>query len=135
MTWFRLLDPDVEKKLRGWPWLGLLPGVFEFVETAGVALLLHSGQPGQSLGLWPAVPGTPLKCSGAVPALSLPVFAEVRGLRQGRLQGRPWYDLAVAPGDSLSGESERPPPDLTAIDKKFMGSVQEPEKRDACQLR
>jgi hypothetical protein len=32
--------------------------------------------------------GTPLKWFGAV--LSLLVFAEVRGLRRRRLQGRPW---------------------------------------------
>ena len=111
VTWFRLLDPDVEAKLRGWPWLGLLPGVFDFVETTGVALLLHSEQPGQSPGLWLAVLGTPLKWFGAVLAVSLLVFAEVRGLRRRRLQGRPWYDLSAAPKAGLSGVRERLPPD------------------------
>jgi hypothetical protein len=111
VTWFRLLDPDVDAKLRGWPWLGLLPGVFDLIETTGVALLLRSEQPGQSPGLWLAVLGTPLKWLGAVLALSLLVFAEVRGLRQRRLQGRPWYDLSAAPKAGLSGESERLPPD------------------------
>ena len=111
VTWFRLLDPDVEAKLRGWPWLGLLPGVFDFVENTGVALLLHSEQPGQSPGLWLAVLGTPLKWFGAVLALSLLVFAEVRGLRRRRLQGRRWYDLSAAPKAGLSGESERLPPE------------------------
>jgi hypothetical protein len=111
VTWFRLLDPDVEAKLRGWPWLGLLPGVFDFVETTGVALLLHSEQPGQSPGLWLAVLGTPLKWFGAVLALLLLVFAEVRGLRRRRLQGRPWYDLSAAPKAGHSGERERLPPD------------------------
>lgn len=110
VTWFRLLDPDVEAKLRGWPWLGLLPGVFDIVETTGVALLLHSGQPGQSPGLWLAVLGTPLKWFGAVLALSLLVLAELRGLRRRHLQGRPWYDLTPAPRGGLSGKSERLPP-------------------------
>jgi hypothetical protein len=111
VTWFRLLDLDVEAKLRGWPWLGLLPGVFDFVETTGVALLLHSEHPGQSPGLWLAVLGTPLKWFGAVLALSLLLFAEVRGLRRRRLQGRPWFDLSAAPKAGLSGESERLPLD------------------------
>ncbi|MBN2036422.1 MAG: hypothetical protein JW768_06735 [Chitinispirillaceae bacterium] len=111
VTWFRLLDPDVDTKLRGWPWLGLLPGVFDFVETTGVAFLLHSEQPGQSPGLWLAVLGTPLKWFGAVLALSLLVVAEVRGLRRRRLQGRPWYDLSAAPREGLFGESEQLPPD------------------------
>jgi hypothetical protein len=111
VTWFRLLDLDVEAKLCGWPWLGLLPGVFDFVETTGVALLLHSEHPGQSPGLWLAVLGTPLKWFGAVLALSLLLFAEVRGLRRRRLQGRPWFDLSAAPKAGLSGESERLPLD------------------------
>jgi hypothetical protein len=100
VTWFRLLEPDVEAKLRGWPWLGLLPGVFDFIETIGVTLLLHSEQPGQSLGLWLAVLGTPLKWLGTLLVLLLLGFAEVRGLRRRLQQGRPWYDLS-------SGESER----------------------------
>ena len=100
VTWFRLLEPDVEAKLRGWPWLGLLPGVFDFIETIGVTLLLHSEQPGQSLGLWLAVLGTPLKWLGTFLVLLLLGFAEVRGLRRRLQQGRPWYDLS-------SGESER----------------------------
>lgn len=93
VAWFRLLDLDVDGKLHGWHWLGLVPGAFDLVENIGVALLLRSGQPGHSPGLWLAVLGTPLKWLGAVAALSLLVFAEVRGLRQRRLQGRPWYDL------------------------------------------
>ncbi len=77
VTWFRLLDPDVEAKLRGWPWLGLLPGLFDLVETTGIALLLHSEQPGQSPGLWMAVAGTPLKWFWVAFALSLLLFAEL----------------------------------------------------------
>jgi len=111
VIWFRLLEPDVDTKLRGWPWLGLLPGVFDFVETTGVALLLHSDQPGQSPGLWLAVLGTPLKWFGAALALSLLVVAEIRGLRRRRLQGRPWYDLAAAPRAGFSGERGQLPPD------------------------
>jgi len=112
VTWFRLLDPDVGGKLRGWPWLGLLPGIFDFIENVGVALLLHSGHPGQNPGLWLAVLGTPLKWLGAIVALSLLVFAEVRGLRRRRLQGRPWYDLSAVSGAGLSGENEQLPPDV-----------------------
>jgi hypothetical protein len=111
VTWFRLLDPDVGARLRGWYWLGLLPGVFDLIETTGVALLLRSEQPGHSPGLWLAVAGTPLKWLGALLALSLLVFAEVRGLHQRRLQGRPWYDLSPAAGAGHSGGCERPPPD------------------------
>jgi len=118
VTWFRLLDPDVGTKLRSWPWLGLLPGVFDFVENTGVAFLLYSEQPGQSPGLWLAALGTPLKWLGALLALSLLVFAEVRGLRRRRLQGRPWYDLSAAPKAGLSGESEHLPPDSSLFSKE-----------------
>ena len=46
VTWFRLLDPDVESKLRGWPWLGLLPGVFDFAVNsfAQLPLPVRQGQ-------------------------------------------------------------------------------------------
>ncbi len=94
VLWFRLLDPDVDLNLRGWPWLGLLPGIFDLVENIGVALLLNSSQPEQNPEVWLAVLGTPLKWLGALLALSLLIFAEIRGLRRRLLQGRPWYDLS-----------------------------------------
>jgi len=92
VTWFRFLDTDADADMPGWPWLGLLPGVFDVVETAGVALLLRSEHPAQSPGLWLAVVGTPLKWLGTARVLSLLVLAEIRGLRKRRLEGRPWFD-------------------------------------------
>lgn len=107
VAWFRVLAPDVGGRFRGWHWLGLVPGVFDLIETTGVALLLRSGQPELSAGVWLAVLGTPLKWLGVVFVLLLLVFAEIRGLRQRHLQGRAWYDLSPVSASANPDERQR----------------------------
>lgn len=94
VAWFKLLEPDAGVKIKGWPWLGLLPGIFDLLENIGVALLLYSKQPEKSVGVWMAVAGTPLKWGSTVLILLLLLFAEIRGLRRRLKEGRPWYDLS-----------------------------------------
>lgn len=106
VAWFRVLAPDAGGKFRSWHWLGLVPGVFDLIETTGVALLLRSGQPEQSAGIWLAVIGTPLKWLGVVFVLMLLIFAEVRGLRQRLREGRHWYDLSPASANARRKEGQ-----------------------------
>jgi len=84
VTWLRFFRQRGALPPALHPVFGLLPGLFDFLETSAIAVLLRTPTPTGSPYLWVAALATPLKWLGIVAVLTVIAWGEARWWRARR---------------------------------------------------
>ncbi len=84
ITWLRFLRVRKGFRSKAVPWFGLVPGVFDLVETVSILRVLAGWPPSVPAWIWVAAFATPLKWASLLALAVLILVGEIRRRRTAR---------------------------------------------------